>query len=126
MSKRNRVIKFVLVITGSLFVFMGIVGVFLPVLPTTPFLLLAVACYARSSEKLYHWLLNNKWLGTYIRNYREGKGIPLRAKVLALLMLWFSIGYSVLFLVPLLLVKGLLLLIAGGVTVHILSIKTLR
>lgn len=124
MKKKRAYLRVVLVVAGSMSLFLGILGIILPLLPTTPFLLLAVACYARSSEKLYHWLLNHRLLGTHIRNYREGKGIPLRAKVTALSLLWLSIGYSALFLVPLLPVKLLLLLIASGVTIHILSIKT--
>lgn len=120
----QRYLKVVLVAAGSVSLFLGILGIILPLLPTTPFLLLAVACYARSSEKLYRWLLNHRLLGKHIKNYREGKGIPLRAKVTALSMLWLSIGYSALFLVPLFLVKLLLLFIASGVTIHILSIKT--
>lgn len=126
MKKKHAYLRVVLVVAGSVSLFLGILGIILPLLPTTPFLLLAVACYARSSEKLYHWLLNHRLLGTHIRNYREGKGIPFRAKVTALSLLWLSIGYSALFLVPLLLVKLLLLFIALGVTIHILSIKTAK
>ncbi len=124
MKKERTYLRVVLVAAGSVSLFLGILGIILPLLPTTPFLLLAVACYARSSEKLYHWLLNHRLLGTHIKNYREGKGIPLRAKVTALSLLWLSIGYSALFLVPLFLVKLLLLFIASGVTIHILSVKT--
>jgi len=84
-----------LIIVGSFFAGLGILGIFLPLLPTTPFLLLAAACYIRSSEKLYNWLMNNKWIGRYIKNYLEGKGIPLKSKVLSISALWITIGYSV-------------------------------
>lgn len=116
--------KTVLVITGSLFVFLGVVGIFLPLLPTTPFLLLAAACYAKGSKKLHFRLLNNRFFGEYIRNYYDGKGIPLRTKILAISMLWLSIGGSILFVVPNLIMKGILILIAAAVTVHIVQIKT--
>jgi hypothetical protein len=76
--------KGVLIIAGTSFAGLGILGIFLPLLPTTPFLLLAAACYARSSERFYNWLLNNRWFGHYIRNYLEGKGVPLRVKVLSI------------------------------------------
>ena len=116
----------VLIIAGSFFVALGILGIFLPILPTTPFLLLAAACYAKSSERFYNWLINNKWLGNYIKNYREGKGVPLKVKVLSISFLWFTIGYSVVFVVNTFLIQVILILIAIGVTIHILSIRTLK
>lgn len=116
----------VLIIAGSFFVGLGILGIFLPILPTTPFLLLAAACYAKSSERFYNWLINNKWLGNYIKNYREGKGVPLKVKVLSISFLWFTIGYSVVFVVNTFLIQVILILIAIGVTIHILSIRTLK
>ena len=119
------VVKALLIIAGSLSLGLGIVGIFVPVLPTTPFLLLAAICYARSSDKLYYWVLHNPWFGKYIRDYREKRGIPLRAKIWALSLLWISIGYSALFVIPVLWVKILLVAIAVGVTIHILSFKTL-
>jgi uncharacterized membrane protein YbaN (DUF454 family) len=115
-----------MIFAGSFFVGLGILGIFLPILPTTPFLLLAAACYAKSSERFYNWLINNKWLGNYIKNYREGKGIPLKVKVLSVSLLWFTIGYSVVFVVNTFLIQGILILIAIGVTIHILSIRTLK
>jgi len=114
----------VLIIVGSFFVGLGILGIFLPLLPTTPFLLLAAACYVRASERFYNWLLNNKWLGNYIKNYREKKGIPLKGKVLSISLLLITIGYSVVFVVHIFLVRIFLILIAIGVTIHILSIRT--
>ncbi|MDP3025258.1 MAG: YbaN family protein [candidate division Zixibacteria bacterium] len=115
-----------LIITGTFFVGLGVLGIFLPLLPTTPFLLLAAVCYARSSKRFYNWLLNNKWFGNYIKNYRERKGVPLKVKVLSISFLWITIGYSVVFVVHIFLVRIILILIAMGVTTHILSIKTLK
>lgn len=105
---------------------LGILGIFLPLLPTTPFLLIAAACYIRSSEKFYNWLINNKWLGNYIKNYLEGKGVPLKVKVLSISLLWITIGYSVVFIVHIFLIRVILILIAIGVTIHILSIRSLK
>jgi uncharacterized protein len=119
-------LRILLVIAGTFFVGLGIVGIFVPVLPTTPFLLLAAACYARSSQRFYDWLLNNKWFGSYIRNYLERKGIPLRVKVVTLTLLWITIGSSVAFVVETLVLKLILVIIAIGVSIHILSVRTLK
>ena len=118
--------RWVLIIVGSFFAGLGILGIFLPLLPTTPFLLLAAACYIRSSERLYNWLLNNKWIGRYIKNYLEGRGVPLKSKVLSISALWITIGYSVFFVVNIFSVRVILILIAIGVTMHLLSIRTLK
>lgn len=115
-----------LVAFGTLFVGLGIVGIFVPVLPTTPFLLLAAACYARSSPRFYHWLLNNRWFGNYIRNYRQRRGIPLRVKLLTISLLWLTIVISAIFAVQSLVVRIVLVLIAIGVSIHVLSLKTLK
>jgi uncharacterized membrane protein YbaN (DUF454 family) len=122
----KRMVKGLWIAGGSLSVALGVIGIFFPVLPTTPFLLLAAFCYARSSERFYHWLLNNRWFGAYIRNYREGRGIPLTEKILAICSLWLTIGFSVFFVVQVMWVKLLLLAIAVGVTIHLVRIKTLR
>ncbi len=115
-----------MIIAGTFSVGLGILGIFLPLLPTTPFLLLAAACYARSSERFSNWLLNNKLLGNYIKNYREKKEVPLKVKALTISLLWITIGCSVVFAVHVLLVRIILILIAIGVTIHILHIRTLK
>ena len=119
-------LRILLVIAGTICVGLGIVGIFVPVLPTTPFLLLAAACYARSSQRFHSWLLNNKWFGSYIRNYLERKGITLRAKIITLSLLWITIGASVAFAVETLALKLVLVIIAIGVSIHILSVRTLK
>lgn len=88
-------------------------------LPTTPFLLLAAALYARSSERFYRWLLGQRYLGAYIRDYREGRGIPVRVKVVTLALLWITIGISAIFVVDSLTVRLSLMAVAVGVTVHV-------
>ena len=119
-------LRILLVTAGTFFVGLGIVGIFVPVLPTTPFLLLAAVCYARSSQRFYDWLLNNKWFGSYIRNYLERKGITLRIKVITVTLLWVTIGASVAFAVETLALKLILVIIAIGVSIHILSVRTLK
>ncbi len=76
---------------GVLALLLGILGLFLPLLPTTPFLLLASWCFARGSERLHRWLLSHRVFGEYLRNFEAGRGIPLKAKILATVMLWASL-----------------------------------
>ena len=85
---------------GTLFVLLGMMGLFLPVLPTTPFLLLAAACYARSSRRIFNWLLNHPHFGPLIREWREHRSMPYRAKRMALLLIALSFGLSIGFVVP--------------------------
>jgi uncharacterized protein len=113
-----------LIVGGSVCVALGVVGIFVPMLPTTPFLLLAAVCYARSSKRLYHGLLTNRWFGEYIRNYREGRGITRSHKTAVLLLLWLTIGSSAVLAVNLWWVRILLFGIAAGVTLHVLKIRT--
>jgi uncharacterized membrane protein YbaN (DUF454 family) len=119
-------IRITLIIAGTLFVGLGILGIFMPILPTTPFLLLAAVCYARSSQRFYDWLLNNRWFGDYIRNYLQGRGISLKVKILTIALLWLTIGCSAAFAVHAFTIRLILILIAAGVTIHILSVRTLK
>ena len=118
--------KTVCIILGTVSLTLGIIGIFLPLLPTTPFLLLTAALYFRGSPRLYQWLLNHKHFGPYIRNFRENKAIPLRAKIISLLLMWGTMIYCIFFLIPLVWVKVVMFLVAAGVSWHILSFKTLN
>jgi uncharacterized protein len=122
----QRLKRTVLISLGMLCVFLGILGIFLPVLPTTPFLLLAAYLFARSSDRFLHWLLENRWFGRYIRNYREGRGIPAREKAISLTMLWLTILFSSFYVIEIWPVRLLLFAIATGVTIHLLRVKTYR
>ena len=118
--------KTLLAILGAVSLALGIAGIFLPLLPTTPFLLLSATFYFRGSPRLYDWLLSRKRLGTYIRNFRESKAIPLRAKVISVSLTWLTLLYCAIFLFPQIWLKALMAGIAIGVTCHILSYKTLK
>lgn len=122
----NELYRLVLIGLGFIFVGLGILGAFLPILPTTPFLLLAAACFARSSKKFYNWLLNHKIFGSYIKNYREQRGITLRGKILSLSIMWLVMGYTAFFAVSNIFVSIIIILIGLGVTKHILSLKTIK
>jgi len=120
---RKKIIKALYFTGGTISLILGIIGIVLPILPTTPFLLLAAACYARSSEKFYHWLLNNRILGSYIRNYIEGRGMPIKVKIFTISMLWITILISIIFFIQIVWIKYLLLIIAIAVTLHIILIR---
>ena len=119
-------IKILLIVVGTICVVLGVFGIFLPLLPTTPFLLLAAYCYSRSSERFYHWLITNRWFGEYIRNYREGRGMLLKQKIIALSLLWITISYSALFVVSHGWLQLLLMVIALCVTAHLLRMNTFK
>lgn len=124
-ENRNPAIRYALLTLGWLSVVLGVLGIFLPVLPTTPFLLLAAACFARSSERFYNWLVNHPKLGPWIRDYLDGNGIPLKGKVYAIGLMWLSISVSC-FLVPLFWARTFMLTSAVCVTIYILRQKTLK
>ncbi len=125
-KKRHRITKALLIVAGTISLALGAIGIVLPILPTTPFLLLSAACYCRSSDRLYHWLLNNKWFGEYIKNYREGRGIPLKTKILAVTVLWITIFYSAFFVIRILEVQLILIVVAVAVSTHILRLPTFK
>jgi uncharacterized protein len=125
-KKHQKVVRAFFFVAGSVSLGLGAIGIVLPVLPTTPFLLLALACYCRSSEKMTRWMLNNKYFGKYIRNYREGKGIPLKTKIFAITILWITITISAIFIVPIMIVQLILFIIATAVTLHLIRLPTYR
>jgi len=120
---KARLIRILFFIAGSVFLGLGIIGIFIPILPTTPFLLLTAACYIRSSEKAYNWLLNLKYVGKYIHNYREGRGLPNKIKTIIIAILWITIIISIILTWGLFWVQLILLLVAVGVSIHIILIK---
>lgn len=103
---------------------LGVIGIILPILPTTPFLLLSSYCYIKSSNKLYDLLINNKIFGKYISNYIEYKSIDKKSKMISTLFLWLTIGISF-FLMENLYIKILLLIVSISVSIHILKLKTI-
>ena len=121
-----KTMKFLFAFLGSLSLALGIMGVFLPVLPTTPLLLLAAALYMRSSQRLYGWLMSHKHLGAYIRNFREYKALPLRVKIVSVSMVWATLLYCAIYVAKEWWMSAMFIAIALGVTIHILSYKTLK
>lgn len=114
------------VILGLIALSLGILGIFLPVLPTTPFLLLAAALFSRSSYRLYDWLMNHPQLGPYIYNFRENKALPVRVKVVSVSLLWGTLLYCAFAVAEHWLVSAVFLLIAVSVSAYILHFRTLQ
>jgi len=112
-------------IAGSSALALGVIGIFLPLVPTTPFLLLAAACFVRSSPRMYRWLLDHPWYGPYIHSYREFGAIPRRAKVLGLIVLWVALGSSATLLRRTPLAAAALLTVGLAISAHILRLKTM-
>ena len=121
----SRLKRTLYLVLGSVAVFLGSIGIVIPVLPTTPFLLLAAYCYLRSSQRLYQWLVQHRILGKYIYHYLEHKAVPLATKIGAILILWTSLGFSM-FLLDRWIIRIVLAVTGVAVSVHILSLKTLR
>jgi uncharacterized membrane protein YbaN (DUF454 family) len=118
-------IKYLLIFIGIVSLGLGILGIFLPLLPTTPFLLLSAMLFARSSKKLYDWLINHKVFGNYIVSFMKEKAIPLKIKILSTFLLWATILFSIFFVIEdKTWLQILLFAIAIGVTIHILHYKT--
>ena len=118
--------KILYTVLGSLSLALGILGIFLPVLPTTPFLLLSAAMYMRGSQRQYDWLMAHKHLGPYIKNFREHRALPLRVKTVSVSMVWATLLYCAFFVAKEWWMSVMFIAIAIGVTVHILSYKTLK
>lgn len=119
-------LRYMLVVAGTVSLGFGIVGIFVPLLPTTPFLLLAAACYARGSRRHYDWLMSRPRLGEHIRRYREGRGVPLGTKLFTVGLLWATIGVSVVVAAESTAARIVLLLVAAGVTIHVMTRPTFR
>ena len=121
----KKLTRWAFIAVGTLFLVLGVIGIFVPLLPTTPLLLLAAACYYKGSRRMYEWLLNNGWFGTYIRNYKEKRGIPMTTKALIIVLLWMAIAYSA-YVVRIFIVQISLFTIAMAVSVHVLRLPTYK
>jgi uncharacterized membrane protein YbaN (DUF454 family) len=126
-NRKEKLVRGILLVGGTISLVLGAIGLFLPILPTTPFLLLAAACYLRSSERMHKWLINNRWFGEYIRNYQEGRGVSMKVKLFTVVFLWVVILYSTLFVVDEILIAQIVLLaIAVGVSIHMFRLPTFK
>ncbi len=122
---KSDVLRWILIGIGWISVVAGVIGLFLPLIPTVPFLLLAVACFARSSKRFHDWLVEHNHLGPLIRDYLKGGGIPRRIKLLAISMVWISFPVSTFMFARAMWLKVLLISTAVGITIYLLSLPTI-
>lgn len=125
-KQKSPVVRVLLLILGIIASVLGFAGIFIPLLPTTPFLLLASWCFVRSSDKLNQKLMGNRYLGPYLSNYKSGHGITYRNKVYSLLFLWITLSVSFAISPPYWWLRLGLLSIGIAVSIHILKFKTLK
>lgn len=121
---KSAFLRWLLIFFGWIFICSGVIGIFLPIVPTVPFLLLAAACFARSSEQFHKWLTEHNHLGPLLRDYLKGGGIPLRAKRAAVCMIWVSFPLSTYLFAEAFWLKILLLSTAAAITVYLLFLPT--
>jgi uncharacterized membrane protein YbaN (DUF454 family) len=120
----NLLKKYFFIFLGTISLVLGFIGLFLPIIPTTPFLLLTSFCYLRGSKRLHHWLINHKIFGEYIYNYITYGGVKLNVKIGSIIFLWLSLSISI-FVVNIFLMRLGLLVIGIAVSFHIVSLKTI-
>ena len=118
---RSPILRFLYLSLSGIFVILATIGAFLPLLPTTPFVLLAAFFYAKSSTRFYNWLMNHKIFGSGLREWKEFGSISLKAKVMSLSLLWPSLGFSIIWVASSIWLKLTLSLIGCGVTIFIIS-----
>jgi uncharacterized membrane protein YbaN (DUF454 family) len=116
--------RYLLIVAGVASVCAGTAGLFIPLLPTTPFLLLALFCFARSSPRLHCWLMNHRIFGAHLTNYLKHRAIVLSIKVLSIAFLWCSLAVSMI-LVDNPYIRAAMMVIGIAVTVHLLSLRVI-
>jgi uncharacterized membrane protein YbaN (DUF454 family) len=122
----QKIIRSIYIIVGTIALIIGAIGLFLPVIPTTPLVLLAAACYYRGSDRLHTWILNSRWFGETIKNFHEGKGLNRSTKARAISMMWIMILISAWFFVSSLFIRVAIICVAIGVTIYLVRLPTLE
>jgi hypothetical protein len=123
-TRKNLILRVILLTVGSLALLIGTIGIVVPGIPTTPFILIAAACYIRSSERLYRWLITNRFFGPVIITWREKRGLTLQTKIVTFLLVWGLLGGAALFLVESIFMRGLLIGLAMVKTLVLLRLRT--
>ena len=122
----GKMMRGVYIVVGTIALVIGAIGLFLPVIPTTPLVILAAACYYRGSDRLHNWILSSGWFGETVKNYQEGRGLTRHTKVKAISMMWAMIFISAWFFVSNLFVRVAIICVAIGVTVYLVRLPTLE
>ena len=121
---RSRTVRALLWVAGSVSLVLGIIGVVLPGLPTTPFILLAAACYAKASPRLHQWLLNHRWFGAMLRDWERDHSLTRRSKTIAVVSMMVMVSFSIWSLRGRLAVQGVLLVTGAIGSFVVLRIPT--
>jgi len=116
--------KKLFIVIGTTSLVIGSIGIVIPILPTTPFMILTTICYMKGSNRLYHWIIRNRLFGKFLENYLQRKGISIRSKMISIIFLWITIAFSSFIFVNNVFVQYILLIVLLAVTVHILLLKT--
>jgi len=126
--KSNKVTRILWLISGCISAMFGLVGIIIPGLPTTVFMLIAAACFYRSSQRFYDWVINHQLFGHHVKNFREGNGMSIKAKIMVFLVMWIFIVFAIVFGIPdyLIWAKILTVLAALAGTAYIFSLPTMR
>ena len=124
-SISQKIIRSAYIIVGTIALVIGAIGLFLPVVPTTPLVILAAACYYRGSDRLHAWILSSRWFGETIKNYQAGRGLTRDTKLRAISMMWVMILVSAWFFVSSLFVRVAMICVSIGVTVYLVRLPTL-
>ena len=126
-SEPNGIKRILWLLLGLTFVGVGMIGIVIPGLPTTIFMILAVGCFYRSSQRLYDWVINHKYFGEHVKNYIEGKGMPRKAKLNSFIFIWVFVIFAVLFGIPdnMVIIKIITIIAALTGTGFIISLRTI-
>jgi len=119
-------VRIVLIAAGTFFTGIGLIGVVVPIMPTIPFLLIAAFIFLRSSDRMYSWLIDNRYFGDQLKNYLEKKGLTFKTKMISIIILWSTILFSSFIFIDYWWMRFILMGIATGVTIHLLLIRTLQ
>lgn len=124
--KQALISKSFLIILGWLFVSLGVIGIFLPLMPTTIFFILAAWCFSKSSDRFYNWLINHPRFGKLVRDYYEKRGMPTRSKIIAITMMITTISLSAIFFTQNIIVRIILFFLACGISIYIISLNSIK
>lgn len=123
-KRRSTPVRYLLIGIGTISAILGLIGMFLPLLPTVPFLLLSAACFSRSSARMQAWLFNHRLLGPVLRNYLERQGLTRRQLIGSLISMWLGMGIAI-YIAPVIAVKWLLIFIGTCVSIHLIRMPRL-
>lgn len=122
----NNLKKGAYLIIGAISLLIGVVGLFLPIVPTTPLILLSAWCFFRSSPRIYEWVVSNERFGPTVKNFQEGRGITKATKIKAVIMMWLTISLTVYFYIRNYFIIALLYTISISVTIYLYRLPTIR